>query len=170
MVTVSGCQNITTWLEKSPVISYTALWQALVLAIHSHHPVTTIIIDKTINQTLNCSIAACLTPTPLEKHPRLHAHKHITHKSQRRRVSTHTDIFCTKGGKKEQSQVTQDPPSKKKISLSLSSFNRLCRFGHVYERAHITTLPCHSNLMTECLKFWGLCEKIRISSCGSVVF
>lgn len=145
MVTVSGCQNITTWLEKSPVISYTALWLALVLAIHSHHPVTTIIVDKTINQTLNWSIAACLTPTPLEKHPRLQAHKHITHKSQRRHVNTHTDIFCTKGGEKEQSQVTQDPPSKKKIVSAsqvstVSAALDMCMNGRTSLHCHVTLI------------------------------
>lgn len=170
MVTVSGCQNITTWLEKSPVISYTALWQALVLAIHSHHPVTTIIVDKTIKSNFKL-LHCCLSYThTLRKTPTAACTQAYYTQIPKEACKYTYWHFLYQRGKKRTKPSHTGSTIKEKNSLSLSSFNRLCRFGHVYERAHTTTLPCHSNLMTECLKFWGLCEKIRISSCGSVVF
>lgn len=57
MATISDCQSITAWLEKSPVISDTALWQGALLAIHSHHPV--IIITTDIENQSNFKLAHC---------------------------------------------------------------------------------------------------------------
>lgn len=82
MATISGCQNITAWLEESPVISDTAPWQGAVLAIHSHHPVIIITSDIIINQTVNWPCAACLTlphTHMCKKSPPMQVHKLHTH-------------------------------------------------------------------------------------------
>lgn len=76
MVTVSGCQNITAWLEKSQVISDAALWQAVALAIHSHHPVITVIADKIINQT--SIVLGCLSYTHARVHKNTHGYMHTS--------------------------------------------------------------------------------------------
>lgn len=76
MATISGCQNIAAWLEESPVMSDTEVWQGSLQAVLSQHPVTIISSDLIINYISHSSCAARLTHT--HTHPPLQEHKHTT--------------------------------------------------------------------------------------------